>query len=82
MSSAPNRCLDYTLEEGPRLDWFGDQVILTTAWISGLAGVGFLWRTLTYAHPIVDLRALKDRNFARAAFSPSSPASASLPRFI
>nr|WP_229265507.1 DHA2 family efflux MFS transporter permease subunit [Duganella sp. 1224] len=61
-------CLEYTLEEGPRLDWFGDQVILTTAWISGLAGVGFIWRTLTYAHPIVDLRALKDRNFALGCF--------------
>jgi DHA2 family multidrug resistance protein len=57
-------CLEYTLEEGPRLDWFGDQAILATAWVSGLAGIGFLWRTLTYEHPIVDLRALKDRNFA------------------
>jgi DHA2 family multidrug resistance protein len=57
-------CLEYTLEEGPRLGWLGDQVILTTAWISGLAGVGFLWRSMSYAHPIVDLRALKDRNFA------------------
>jgi DHA2 family multidrug resistance protein len=61
-------CLEYTLEEGPRLDWFGDHAILATAWISGLAGVGFIWRTLTYAHPIVDLRALKDRNFALGCF--------------
>jgi len=61
-------CLEYTLEEGPRWDWFGDQTILTTAWISGLAGVGFIWRTLTYANPVVDLRALKDRNFALGCF--------------
>ena len=31
-------CLEYTLEEGPRWDWFGDNTIRTTAWISGLAG--------------------------------------------
>lgn len=61
-------CLEYALEEGPRLDWFGDTAIVTTAWISGLAGIGFIWRSLTYAHPIVDLRALKDRNFALGCF--------------
>ena len=61
-------CLEYTLEEGPRLDWLGDHVIVATAWISGLAGIGFIWRSLVYAHPIVDLRALKDRNFALGCF--------------
>jgi DHA2 family multidrug resistance protein len=61
-------CLEYTLEEGPRLDWFGDSVILSTAWISGLAGIGFIWRSLRFANPIVDLRALKDRNFALGCF--------------
>jgi DHA2 family multidrug resistance protein len=57
-------CLEYTLEEGPRWDWLSDPVIMTTAWLSGLAGLAFIWRSLTYAQPIVDLRALKDRNFA------------------
>lgn len=61
-------CLEYTLEEGPRWDWFGDQTILTTAWISGIAGIGFLWRSLTFANPVVDLRALKDPNFALGCF--------------
>ncbi len=61
-------CLEYTLEEGPRWDWFGDRAILSTAWISGLAGIGFLWRSLTYANPVVDLRALKERNFALGCF--------------
>ena len=61
-------CLEYTLEEGPRLDWFGDHVILTTAWISGLSAIGFIWRSLVYEHPIVDLRALKDLNFALGCF--------------
>jgi len=57
-------CLEYTLEEGPRWDWLSDDVILTTAWISGIAGVAFIWRSLAYANPVVDLRALKNRNFA------------------
>jgi DHA2 family multidrug resistance protein len=61
-------CLEYVLEEGPRLDWFGDSAILACAWISGLSGIGFVWRSLVYEHPIVDLRALKDRNFALGCF--------------
>jgi DHA2 family multidrug resistance protein len=61
-------CLEYTLEEGPRLDWFGNHEIIATAWISGLSAIGFIWRSLTYAEPVVDLRALKDRNFALGCF--------------
>ncbi|MBV8047910.1 MAG: DHA2 family efflux MFS transporter permease subunit [Paludibacterium sp.] len=61
-------CLEYVLEEGPRLDWFGDRAILTCAWISGLSGIAFLYRSLTYAQPVVDLRALKNRNFALGCF--------------
>jgi DHA2 family multidrug resistance protein len=56
-------CLEYTLEEGPRWNWLEDDTIRTTAWIAAIAGVGFVWRSLTYANPVVDLRALKSRNF-------------------
>jgi len=35
----------------------------TTAWIAALAGVGFIWRSLTHPQPIVDFSALKIRNF-------------------
>ncbi len=61
-------CLEYTLEEGPRWDWFGDDTIRLTAWLAGLAGVGFVWRSLSYANPVVDLRALKSRNFSLGCF--------------
>src|SRR5690242_20293958 len=61
-------CLEYTLEEGPRWDWFGDDTIRTTAWISGIAGVAFIWRSLSFAQPVVDLRALKSRNFSLGCF--------------
>jgi DHA2 family multidrug resistance protein len=57
-------CLEYALEEGPRLDWLGDPTIVATAWISAISAVLFVWRSLRYAHPVVDLRALGDRNFA------------------
>jgi DHA2 family multidrug resistance protein len=57
-------CLEYTLEEGARWDWLSDDTIRTTAWISVLAGAGFIWRSLTHPQPIVDLGALKIRNFA------------------
>ena len=39
-------CLEYVLEEGPRWDWFGDETIAACAWISGIAGVGFIVRSL------------------------------------
>ena len=61
-------CLEYTLEEGPRWDWFGDDTIRATAWISGIAGIAFIWRSLAYSQPIVDLRALSSRNFALGCF--------------
>jgi MFS transporter, DHA2 family, multidrug resistance protein len=61
-------CLQYALEEGPRWGWFEDETIFATAWISALAGVGFVWRSLTAANPVVDLTALKNRNFALGCF--------------
>jgi DHA2 family multidrug resistance protein len=61
-------CLEYTLEEGPRWDWFGDDTIRATAWISAAAGVAFIWRSLAFSRPVVDLRALKSRNFALGCF--------------
>jgi DHA2 family multidrug resistance protein len=61
-------CLEYTLEEGPRWDWFGDDTIRATAWTSAIAGFAFIWRSLTYRQPVVDLRALRSRNFALGCF--------------
>jgi DHA2 family multidrug resistance protein len=55
--------LEYTLEEGPRWDWLGDQTIKTTAIIAAVSFPHILWRSLTFARPIVDLRALLVRNF-------------------
>ena len=61
-------CLEYTLEEGPRYGWMGDDVIAATAVVAIVSGLGFIWRSLRHAHPVVDLRALKQRNFALGCF--------------
>ncbi len=61
-------CLQYALEEGPRWEWFEDEAILASTLVAAVAGVGFVWRSLTYANPIVDLTALKNRNFALGCF--------------
>ncbi|MCB8876844.1 DHA2 family efflux MFS transporter permease subunit [Acidisoma silvae] len=56
--------LEYTLEEGTRWNWFSDETITATAWIAGIALTLFVLRSLTYRNPVMDLRALGNRNFA------------------
>jgi MFS transporter, DHA2 family, multidrug resistance protein len=56
-------CLEYVLEDGARWEWFADSTVRTCAWISAVACVGFTIRSLTYARPIVDVRAFASRNF-------------------
>jgi len=56
--------LEYVLEEGARWNWFDDTTIRTCTLISAAAGLLFIWRSLSFARPVVDLRALTNRNFA------------------
>jgi DHA2 family multidrug resistance protein len=60
--------LEYVLEEGSRWNWFDDATIRTCAWIAAIAGALFVIRSLTFERPVVDLRALKNRNFAVGCF--------------
>ena len=55
--------LEFVLEEGPRDDWFEDDLIVVFGTVAALAGIAFLWRVLTYRQPIVDVRAFANRNF-------------------
>ncbi len=57
-------CLEYVLEEGPNHDWLSEEAVAISAVVSLVAGIAFFWRVLTAKHPIVDLRAFADRNFA------------------
>src|SRR5437667_9719174 len=56
-------CLEYVLEEGARWNWFDDATIRTCAIIAIVAGVLFIVRSLTFARPVVDFRALGNRSF-------------------
>jgi len=56
--------LEYVLEEGARWNWFDDATIRDCAAISAVAGILFVIRSLTFPRPVVDLRALLDRNFS------------------
>src|SRR5499425_363234 len=60
--------LEYVLEEGSRWNWFDDRTIRNCAWIAAIAGVLFVIRSLAFARPVVDLRALGNRNFAVGCF--------------
>lgn len=55
--------LEYVLEEGARWNWFDDADIRRAAIVSAIAGLVFIWRSLTFANPVVDLRAFLNRNF-------------------
>jgi len=57
-------CFEYTLDEGPRNDWFAQDSVAISAIVAVLAGTLFFHRMFTAKNPIVDLRAFADRNFA------------------
>jgi DHA2 family multidrug resistance protein len=58
--------LEYVLEEGPRLDWFGDNSITISAWLSFVAFVLFLERSFFSATPIVKLTPFRRPSFVFA----------------
>ena len=60
--------LEYVLEEGTRWNWFDDATIRACAWVAGISLVLFVFRSLTYRHPVMDLTALLNRNFALGCF--------------
>jgi DHA2 family multidrug resistance protein len=56
--------LQLVLDKGQEADWFAADWIAAVTILSGAAMAAFLWRELHTKEPIVDLRVLKDRNFA------------------
>jgi DHA2 family multidrug resistance protein len=54
--------LQYILEHGQQDDWFNDVWIVRLSIISFMGLFFFIWRQLTYKHPIVNLSVLKDSN--------------------
>ncbi|WP_233272904.1 DHA2 family efflux MFS transporter permease subunit [Paraburkholderia acidisoli] len=57
-------CLQVMLDRGEDDDWFHSPFIVTFTVLSVLGLVGATFRLLYAKHPVVDLRCLRDRNFA------------------
>jgi DHA2 family multidrug resistance protein len=56
--------LEYVLEEGNKNDWLQDDTVAMFTAIAAMSGVLFLWRMLSRADPLVDLKAFRNPNFA------------------
>lgn len=54
--------LQYVLEHGQQDDWFNDEWIVRLSILSVVGLFFFIWRQLSYAYPIVNLKVLKDSN--------------------
>jgi DHA2 family multidrug resistance protein len=55
--------MQYVIEEGAKAEWFADPEILLLTIVAAICGVTFVWRSLSYRQPIVELRAFANRNF-------------------
>ena len=62
-------CLQMVLDKGERDDWFGSNFIIVCAALAFVGLVGAVLWELYSDDPVVDLRMLKDRNFALATFT-------------
>lgn len=56
--------LQFVLEEGVRKEWFESREVVFFSLVAVTAGIAMFYRELTIAHPIVDLWAFRNRNFA------------------
>ncbi len=55
---------EFVLEEGVREEWFDSREIVFFTLIAVTSGIAMFYRELTIEHPIVDLWAFRNRNFA------------------
>ncbi len=56
--------LQYVLEKGQEDNWFESSAIIICSVTAFLGAYMFIWRELTYDHPIVNLRVLKNKNLS------------------
>ncbi len=60
--------LQFVLEEGVKEQWFESRVVVFFTVVAVASGIAMLYRELTIEHPIVDLWAFRNRNFAVGCF--------------
>lgn len=65
-------CLIYVLEEGQRKDWFGSDLIRTSAIIAAVSLSIFVVCELLAKHPLVNIRLLARRNFGLGTLASST----------
>ncbi|MBF0502871.1 MAG: DHA2 family efflux MFS transporter permease subunit [Candidatus Riflebacteria bacterium] len=58
--------LEIALDEGQRRDWFSSDLIVACTVIGVIALISVIFYELRQENPVIDLRLLKDRNFAVA----------------
>ncbi len=61
-------CLQVTLDTGQRKDWFSSNYIRFFATVCVIGLIAMIIRELKTSHPVVDLRALKNRSFSAGVF--------------
>jgi DHA2 family multidrug resistance protein len=61
--------LQYVLDKGEQLEWFDSNIIRVAGAIAAVALVVMIWREWTHANPVIQLRLLKNRNFASSTLS-------------
>jgi len=57
-------CLQVVLDKGQEVDWFGAIWVRWAVFAMAIAFAVFVWQSLWGKEPLVDLRVLKDRNYA------------------
>ena len=62
-------CLQMVMDKGQELDWFGSHLIVAGSIIAVTILVCWVIWEWRHPHPIVELKLLKNRNFAAAMFS-------------
>ncbi len=61
--------LQYVLDKGEQLEWFDSNIIRIAGAVAALSLIAMIWREWTHSNPIIDLRLLKNRNFASSTLS-------------
>jgi DHA2 family multidrug resistance protein len=61
--------LQYVLDKGEQLEWFDSNLIRVTFFVAVVSLAAMIWREWTHRNPIINLRLLKNRNFASSTLS-------------
>jgi DHA2 family multidrug resistance protein len=61
-------CLQVMLDKGQEDDWFSSPFIVTMAILAAITLVAFIFVEVRHSNPVLDMKLLRQRNFATAVF--------------